>query len=312
MKCLIDNTEHDSLESLHKYLRKFKIKQETYYLEYYPRKDLLTGEQIPFKNVDQYLSADFINKINLKKWIQQNPEQAKIWAIEWLKKRKEKKNLVYAPTQVELRSLPCPSVHYYEMHGGYNEICKSIGLKQRFDGKIRFDKLPNDVVIIQDTREQLPLKFSYNIEVKKLEVGDYGLCEQYDRKIYIERKNLNDFVSTLASKNKIEGSKAKFGFERFKAELDRAKISDAYLIMVVESDINDALSFNYLPQMKWTKTNPSHIFKNLRDLLNEYLNFQVVFVKGKKEAASAVIKIFEAGESVKNTDLEYWYECNGF
>ena len=31
IKCLIDNTEYDSIESFHMHLRRFKIKQKDYY-----------------------------------------------------------------------------------------------------------------------------------------------------------------------------------------------------------------------------------------------------------------------------------------
>lgn len=314
IKCLIDNTEHDSIESLHKYLRKFKIKQEMYYEEYFARRDLLTGEKILFKNYEQYFNTDFKDKNNLKKWLKLNPEKGKEWSIEWLKKRKEKKNLILSPTQVELRSLTCPSIHYYETIGGYNNICESIGLKSRFNynSKPIFNRLPDSIVIIQDSREQTPLKLPYNIKIGKIDAGDYGLEEKYDKKIYVERKNLNDMVASLSSKQRKENSDAKFGVERLKAELERAKQNNSYIIMLVENNINDALSFNYLPQMRWTKTNPNHIFKNLRDLSHEFTNFQVLFVNGRKEASKILIKIFEASETVKNIDLQYLYECGGF
>lgn len=40
----------------------------------------------------------------------------------------------------------------------------------------------------------------------------------------------------------------------------------------------------------------------------EYDNIQFLFVDGRKEAASAVIKIFELGELVKTTDLQLQYD----
>ena len=42
--------------------------------------------------------------------------------------RKEKKDLEFAPCQVELRSLMSPSVAYYQkVFGDYNEICQRGG-----------------------------------------------------------------------------------------------------------------------------------------------------------------------------------------
>ena len=312
--CPFDNISFNSLEELCSHLKKFRIKQSDFFQEYYTHKDLLTGDLIEFKNPEQYLNSDFSNKNNLKKWLKLNPDEGKKWAIDWLVKRKEKKNLIYAPTQIELKSLTCPSIHYYEKIGGYNNICKSLGLKIRFDGELKFNKIDPNIILIQDSREQLPFLFECNgqfpchIKIEKIEVGDYALEQKYDKKIYIDRKNLNDFVGSLSSKQKKDESKAKYGLDRFIAEIERAKQNNSYLILLVESDINSALSFNFLPQLRWTRTNPNHIFKNVRDLLNKYDNFQILFVDGKRKAAETLIKIFEAGESIKNVDLQYQHE----
>lgn len=297
--CYIDNTEHISLDSLLDHLKKIKIKQKEYFIKI-NKQDLLTGEYIEFKNPEQYLNTDFVDKRNLKKWIKLNPEKGKDWAINFLKKRKEEKQLVLAPTQVDLRSLNCPSIHYYEENGGYNKICEELGFKTRFkydkceESAFKVSKACDSIII--DTRERLPLKIVTKIINKKLNVGDYGLEGEEDKGIYIERKNLNDFVGTLSE------------YSRFEKELERAKESNSYIIMLVESDINDSLGFNFLPQMKWTKTNPSHIFKNLRDLNNKFNNFQTLFVGGRIEAAKAVIKLLSLGEIIKTQDLQYRLE----
>ena len=308
--CPFDNTSFETLEELCSHIRKFKIKQEDFFIEFYPRKDLLTGELIKFRNVDQYLSSDFNNKNNLKKWLKLNTEEGKKWAINWLKERTEKKKLAFAPDQVYLRSLTCPTVLYYNNIGNYNEICQSIGLKVKYDynKKLIFNKLPFDINIICDTREQHPFELSYKAIITKLNCGDYGLEDKYDKKIYVERKSLADMISSLTSKKKKEGSKAKNGLERIKAELQRAKDSNSYIIMVVEDDLNSALSFEYLPQCKWTKVTSSHIFKNIRDLLIEFDNFQIVFAGSRKQAELLTIKIFELGVDVKNIDLQYYIE----
>jgi ERCC4-type nuclease len=305
--CLADNTIHEDLAALHKHIRSLKITQEFYYTKYYNKRDLLTGEEIPFKNAEQYLSTDFLNKNNIRKYVKEQPEAAKVWAINWLKNRKEKKSLVYAPTQAELRSLQCPSIKYYDSVGGYENICSQIGLKVRYNGSLKYESL-GDATIIQDTREQNPLKLKRKTVSKKLDAGDYGLEEKFDKKIYIERKGLSDFLGTMVTKENKNGGEAKFGVTRFRAELDRAKASGSYIIMLVESDINDALGFQYLPQTRYTRATPEHIFKNLRSLIEDYSNFQVVFVNGRVEAAKILERLFEAGESVKNVDLQYAYE----
>lgn len=280
-------------------MRKLGLKKEEYYKQYYDKKDLLTGEDIEFKNEEQYLNTDFNNKNNLKKWLKENPKKGREWAINWLKKRKEAKALVVAPCEVELRSLSCPSMEFFEKTGGYENAYEAAGLEPRFEGELKFEKL-GDVTIIQDSREQKPLDLPYKTIVQKLDVGDYGLEPKYDKKIYVERKGIGDMVGTLSQ-----------GFDRFRRELIRAKESDSYLIMLVEKNINKALSFNFLYELKYAKVQPAHVFKNLRDLMKEFLNFQVLFVGSREEAAKAIEIIFSAGESVKNVDLQYWYEQGG-
>ena len=297
--CKLDGSEHSSLKSLNKVLRGFGVKQADYYEEYYPRKDLSTGEKIPFKNYDQYFSTDFLKKNNIKKLIKEKPEKAKDWAINWLKRRKESKNIKYAFSQVELRSLMCPTMTYYDSIGGYYNITKDLGFTKRYlDQDLCFKPLPKDSVIIQDTREQKPLKFNYDTVVEKIECGDYGIKNEHN--VFIERKSLSDFIGTLAGKN----------LERFERELQRARDRKEYVVMVVDTKLTQALSFDYLPHInRHTRIKPSHIFKNLRDLLHKYpLNFQALFVDGRLESVETIIKIFELGDQAKKVDLQYHYE----
>lgn len=298
--CIIDNTFHDNLDSLLEHLKNIKVKQKDYFLKYIKKQDLLTGEYIEYKSPEQYVGADFVNKNNLKKWIKLNPEKGKEWSINFLKKRKEERQLIFAPTQVDLRSLNCPSIHYYEEIGGYYKICEELGFKHRFyygeSMRVSFGSFQNNTIII-DTREQNPLKLFCPTIIKKLNVGDYGLDSDKDIGIYIERKSLSDWASTLT-----------IGLDRFEKEILRAKETGSYLIMLVENNINDALGFNHLPQMRWTKTSPAHVFKNLRDLNNKFNNFQSLFVNGRTEAAKAVEKLLGLGIKPTNYDLQFLYE----
>lgn len=303
IQCLIDNSSHGTLEELHKHLRKLKVRQEDYYVQYVVRKDLYTGESIPFKNVEQYLAAEFINKENLKNWIISNPEEGKKWAINWLEKRKKEKLLEYPPCQVELKSLLCPSIHYYNRNGGYNDICRNLGYKIRFDGKFEKGKIPVKELIV-DTREQVTLKFPIPTEKSKLNCGDYGL-KNGDVGVYIERKSMNDFISTLSDRQ-VRGFDS--NFDRFGRELTRADECGAYIVMIVEGTIETALSFNEFAAFGRVKVTPAHIFKNLRDLLHKHNNFQVLFVHHSQEAAEQIINILSAGESVKTVDLQYLFE----
>ena len=302
-KCLIDGLVFSDIEALHFHLKELKISQKDYYLKYHPKKDLLNGKPLPFKSPEHYLLNDFENKNNLKKYLKDYPEEAKLWSINWLKKRKEAKSLIWAPIQVELRSLPCPSIMYYDWAIGYNKLCDELSLKIKFrDNVPRFSKLPKNSNIIIDTREQRPLLLNYeNSKRGTLNIGDYALEGIHDKKIYIERKSLLDFISTLTK-----------DLGRFHRELDRAKEIGAYVIMMVENSINDCLGFNYLSRryigLRYVKTNPSHVFKNLRDTIQKYENFQPIFVDGRLKSENAIIKIFQLGEQARNIDLQLMYE----
>lgn len=306
--CQIDKTEHESLDSLNLHLRKFKIKQADYYTTYFAKKDLLTGDPIPFKDANQYISQDFIDKRHMSRWLKENPKEGSTWAIQWLEKRRIDKNLIYAPSQVELRSLNGPTMVYFDSIGGYYNITNSLGFKDRYTVNIpKFTNLSEDEFIICDTREQLPLKLPIRTVSEKIDVGDYKLSS--NKIIHIERKSLSDFVGTLNERKIARKNGEDNSLLRFDRELNRAQNNEWYVVMLVESSLTDALSFNYLPQMKWCKVKPAYTFKNLRDMLNKYpTNFQVVFVDGRIDASLKLIKILQMGEQAKDIDLQYLVE----
>ena len=319
--CAFDQTVHATRESLHEHLRDFRISQQRYYQTYEPRYDLVTNELIPFRSYEQYINTDFVSKNTLKKWLQANPEKGFEWSKAWLSKRKEAKGLVYAPPQVELRTLCCPSMPYFneigKSEGGYYSIAAALGFKPRYKAATpTFSPLASDAVILQDTREQLPVKFTRSVKVETLDVGDYALDKPYDKGVRIERKSLGDWAGTLSARAMVRKGKKKTtvwsNFERFDKELARAVEQDLYVVMVVEASINEAQSLNYLPQYKWIKASSEYLFHNLRELLTKYpLNFQAVFIDTKKhKVADKMTRIFELGEQVKTLDLQYLYEEN--
>ena len=313
--CLIDQTEHESVEALHAYLKAERYKRSSYYMEYHKVFDLQTGEQIPFKDshmndIEGYLSQEFASKTNLKAWFKDNPEKAKDWAIDWLKKRKEKKGLIYAPSQAELRSLICPSMPYYDSIGGYYSITAALGFKSRYtDEELIFTPLPADATIITDSREQKPLRLKSKTIVAKVDEADYALSPPYDKGIYVDRKSLGDFCGTMSGRKIARVKSEDSNLARFDRELARATDKNHYIVMLVEENINNALGFDYLPHMKHVKASPNYIWRGLRDLLNKYpLNFQVIFANGRVDAASKLIKLFELGEQVMRIDLQYAVE----
>lgn len=298
--------EFKSEASLHKHLKAHGLRMAEYYQQYYPRHDLYDGKLIKFKNKEYYFSSDFNSRTNLKMWLKQAPEdEAKKYCINLLKTRKKAKNLVYAPSQVELRTLMFPPIYYYDLlFGDYYELCEKLGLKSKH-GKVgelitgaAYSK--DNYAIYVDTREQLPLDFDWPIETKGLKVGDYALNDSLVTcNCHIERKSLADFISTLSVKH----------FDRFEREIIRAKELGVYLIILVEDTLNNALSFRYLPYIsKKIRVTPEFIFRNVRQLIQKYPDIQFLFVKDRDESSRIIKKIFFSGCYYRKIDLQSAYD----
>jgi len=303
--CKVDGKEFKDEKSLHLALRGYGLNKEKYYHKYYPKKDLLTGEAINFKSKDQYFSSDFNDKNNMKKWLKTQPiEVAQDYCKGILKKRKEEKNIIYSPSQVELRTIMSPSIIFYnKIFEDYYDLCSSLGLENKFIHPQNIsnqfkNKLSLRDLIYADTREQNWLKFNIPFEMKTLPYGDYT-SNNDNCGCYIERKNLSDFISTLSSGN----------LGRFNNEILRARKDKAYLIVIIEEKLSNALSFQYLPHIsKKIKATPEFIFHNARTLLQEYSNLQFLFVDGREEMKRVIESIFASKCFYKKIDLQLAYD----
>jgi len=303
--CKIDGKEFKDEKSLHFALRGYGLNKEKYYHTYFPKKDLLTGETINFKTKDQYLNSDFNDKNNMKKWLKEQPlEKAQEYCKNLLIKRKKDKNLMYSPTQIELRTIMSPSIIFYnKIFDDYYDICSTIGLENKFIHPNNItsqfqNKLTTKDTIYVDTREQSWLKFDIPFEIKTLSFGDYS-CSNENCNCYIERKSLSDFISTLSVKN----------FDRFKNEIEKAQKNNSYLIVIVEEKLTNALSFQYLPHIsKKIKATPEYIFHNVRSLIQEYSNLQFMFVDGRNEMKRAIESIFASKCFYSRVDLQLAYD----
>ncbi len=290
------------------FYKQHKIKESLYYQTYFTKKDLHTGELLPFKSLDSYIFNNFANKNNLKNYLKSlSQEDAIGYCIEQLRLRKELKNLKYTPTQVELRSILCPSILYldkiFKDKGGYYKVCEELGYINRFKDisllsikDLLSSKNDGLSKIIVDSREQNSLKIDYNTEIQGLKFGDYTLDKpELCGSIYFERKEIKDFISTVTK-----------DIERFKRELQRAKDNNAYVIILVESSLTNTLSFNYLPHVKkFVKISPEAVFHNVRLLIQEFENCQFVFVSGRVKAAELVKRILLSNGDIKNYDIQY-------
>ena len=89
------------------------------------------------------------------------------------------------------------------------------------------------MIIIVDTREQLPLEFSVPTKRGTLAVGDYRaeFSDGSVSQVVFERKSLNDLYGTLSK-----------GYSRFKEEITRARELQLSLIIIVEGSLRRVLS----------------------------------------------------------------------
>ena len=113
-----------------------------------------------------------------------------------------------------------------------------------------------DLVVITDTREQRPLRFSDKVQVfrKKLEVGDYSLMGAEDQ-VAIERKSLSDLLGTITEGRKL-----------FIKELRQFR-SFKYAAIVVESSWQVILSGIYgVP----SQTHPNSVIGSLMSFSIKY------------------------------------------
>ena len=289
------------IATLAHFYREHQLKLEDYCLKHFDRRDLLDNTPIPFKSADQYFTVSFSNKNNLKKYLKGLPRDlAANFCKKMLMDRKIEKGLVYSPLQIELLSLPCfPPVHYLLTLFDYYEYCSEIGLINKVNHHKNFNLQLNSIgdnVIIIDSRESHPLKFDIEYKVDKLNFADYHFTGNPN--LYFERKSLPDFISTLSG-----------GLERFTRELERANESGAYLVMIIENSIQEALTFNHLPWMKRVKTKatPEFIFYNLKALIQKFPKFQPLFVSGRQQVVEYMMKGFLSGVTFSQYDLQLLY-----
>jgi hypothetical protein len=308
VNCKICEKEFDLDKQLHSHLRAHKLRMAEYYQTHFPRYDVYDKKIIKFKNKKQYFESDFNSRTNLRLWLKSiTEEEAKEYCSKLLSDRKEQKELIYSPTQVELRSLTSPPMQYFnEVFGwdGYYKLCSSLGYKNKhkiFNDIVsgaEYDK--PEYVIYVDTREQKPLKFEKRkIQVKKLDYGDYTFSDSRATcNCYIERKSLSDFIGTMSA-----------GYERFNNEIKRATENEAYLIVLVEETLSKATSFQFLPYIsKKIKATPEFIFHRVRALIQKYPNIQFLFVNGRKESSRVMERIFTSGCVHRQADLQLAYD----
>lgn len=293
--CDLENPENGHFWDIH------HLSQKEYYHNYYPRFNLLTGEKLKFKSKEQYFLQDFDSRAELQSWIKKHNEiEIFDYICDFLKRRKTIKGLQNFPCHFESKTLIFPSVLFLIKKFGMNFIIKvaqktELNLKYDYLAPLSFNQAKNSFYC--DTREQSPIKFD-NYEIIKLDEGDY-CAKNNPNNIFVDKKDFNDATSTLSK-----------GFERFKKEIERAKLKNKYLIMMIEAEFNDFVGIQY---KKWnhSQATPEFLFHRCRELLN-YDNFQIVFVKNRQNSKVFIEKLFQLQNDIKNIDLFYRIENGEF
>ena len=298
--CKVCSKKFETDKDLHFHLRSHKITLAEYYVKHFPRYNLYSKELLPFKNKEQYFSKDFSYRGQLLQWCKrENDEIVKPYILNMLKERVRVKELILAPFHIELIVNDFPGVDIYQKHfGSYSQACEEAGVEPMFDVRLpaEWEKevCPNLEVFI-DTREQQPLYFK-NSKSLKLDFGDYAVGgSDYDY-TYVDRKSEQDFKSTLSKNN----------YERFRAELQRAKDMDSYLFVVTESDL-----FQIDKNNKWAphRSNLKYIYHNMRVLAHEFAgNCQFIFTGSREQSERLIPKILTLGRKIWKVDLQYYID----
>lgn len=303
-ECQICHESFSTEKGLHIHLKKHKMDLATYYTTFYPRKNLLTGNPLPFKNKEDYFARDFSTRSQLLKWCMSQPkEKTKKYALQKLKERIDKKNLKFAPNHLELKIAQLPDIDVYKYaFDSYNAACENLNIKPLYNQSITEDffcedEKFEDLKIFIDTREQKPLVFN-NSEELKLDFGDYTVGGEDYNYTYVDRKAESDFKGTLSG-----------GFERFKRELQRVKDFDSYLFVVIESNLNKLYQNN---RFGAHQSNLKFVYHNMRVLSHEFAGHcQFVFTGSRTNSQSIIPKILTLGKRLWNVDLQYYIDKKG-
>jgi len=135
-----------------------------------------------------------------------------------------------------------------------------------FDKERRGSTWGKRMIIVIDSREQLPYRFGCETRTATLQTGDYSISGG-EHLISIERKSVNDLVGSLTS-----------GRERFERELHRG-MALQYFALVVEASLSDLSNGRYRSEMK-----PKAAIQSVLAFSVRY-NLPVFFVENRKYGA---------------------------
>ncbi len=299
LKCKVCGKDFKNARGKHLHISKIhEISTSEYYEKYDVKLSLLHQKKIKYKNLNQYLNDDFVNREELIDWcLKEKPEIVEPYIKNLLINRKKEKNLNYSLSSIELELSNLPTIDIYKnLFGSYIELCQGIGFEVFLNQKMPegfFDQQNELEKIFVDTREQKPIQFD-NQESMKLDFGDYTCSSPNYDYTYIDRKSESDLKSTLSGDN----------FLRFKRELDRARSFNSFIFVVVESDINKIIENNIFSPHK---SKLPYIWHNLKSLSQEYRDCcQFVFAGNRNGLKKLIYKILYYGKRLWGVDLQYF------
>lgn len=301
--CNICYCKNTSFEELFSHVKNdHKLKPKAYCEKYLNKKDLLTQEKIQFKSWEQYLTCDFIDRRNYKKWIEnlKDKDDRRSYLRAKLVQYCNLKKTRITPSLNETLTIKCLlPIDYIEQSCGcnFNQFVSGCGLISRYSYLYNKDiRIKNITNLIIDTREQLPFKFEgINAINEKLEYGDYAISKS--AKIAIERKNSNDFISTLSG-----------GYERFLREINRAKLDHACIVVVVEAPLNDII----YKKQRFGKSSGEFIAHKMRQIMRTCDNVQFLFCDNREDAKIKSLQILGMDiEQIRTIDLQHYFKYYG-
>ena len=302
LTCQVCKKDFKSLAALHRHVKNHDLIVAQYYTTYFPRKNKLTGDLMPFKDIETYFTKDFSTRSQMNKWLESvSNDEAKAYIQSIILKRVYDKHRKYLPFHFELENCFLPSIDLIRKYfGSYNNLSKELEIPLAFNLPAPKDfftsKLPKDINIVIDTREQKPLNFEFPTKTQKLYFADYCIDDHYYNYTYVDRKSGQDFTGTMIGEN----------YERFRREIKRAQEMDSYIFVVVESSVSKIIAFNKKFKRKATI---EYILKNARELMYEFPNnCQFIFTGSRANSSVLIPKILFYGKKLWNVDLQYFID----
>lgn len=297
-KCLECGQTFDTLRALHAHIKVHDTCIGDYYVRHLNKKDLFSGEALPFKSHEKYIAEDFINYDNYKSWLRTSPKTlAKEYVLKKAAEKFQEKNIKESPPNLFYSLSKMADISDLKaLFGSYASFLEEAGLSNFFNKNLPKDfwEVNPDLPILIDTREQLPIAFNNSIS-QKLDFGDYTTNGNYYSRTFIDRKSPEDFKGTFGA-----------GVDRFRREMERCRDFGCYMFVVVESSPAQIEAEN---QRSKFKSNMEFVWHNAKTMMLEYPeSLQFIFAYSRGGVKKIVPKILYYGKDLWNVDLQYFLE----